>query len=39
MSSDVKPGNMFLLQHGEEDAIPAFVDWQYTGIGKGATQA
>jgi len=28
---DVKPGNMFMMP----DATPAFIDWQYTAVGKG----
>ena len=31
MHGDVKPGNMFLMG----DGVPAFIDWQYTAIGKG----
>jgi len=28
---DVKPGNMFMMA----DKTPAFIDWQYTAVGKG----
>ena len=28
---DVKPGNMFMMG----DGTPAFIDWQYTAVGKG----
>lgn len=28
---DVKPLNMFMMPNGE----PAFIDWQYTAVGKG----
>lgn len=28
---DIKPGNMFLMP----DGTPAFIDWQYTAVGKG----
>jgi len=28
---DIKPGNMFLMG----DGTPAFIDWQYTAVGKG----
>ena len=28
---DVKPGNMFMMG----DSTPAFIDWQYTAVGKG----
>jgi len=31
LHGDVKPANMFMLK----DNIPAFIDWQYTKIGKG----
>ena len=30
---DVKPGNMFLMG----DGTPAFIDWQYTAVGKGCS--
>ena len=30
---DVKPGNMFLMG----DGAPAFIDWQYTAVGKGCS--
>lgn len=43
---DVKPGNMFMIPDDDEDAgdkgpshwrgmVPAYIDWQYTAIGKG----
>lgn len=31
LHGDVKPANMFMLK----DGTPAFIDWQYTKIGKG----
>mmetsp|Transcript_4220 Transcript_4220/g.10949 ORF Transcript_4220/g.10949 Transcript_4220/m.10949 type:complete len:380 (-) Transcript_4220:16-1155(-) len=30
---DVKPGNMFMMPNG----TPAFIDWQYTAVGKGCS--
>ena len=30
---DIKPGNMFLMG----DGTPAFIDWQYTAVGKGCS--
>eukprot|EP01062_Namystynia_karyoxenos_P023925 TRINITY_DN19283_c0_g1_i1.p1 TRINITY_DN19283_c0_g1~~TRINITY_DN19283_c0_g1_i1.p1 ORF type:complete len:413 (+),score=107.14 TRINITY_DN19283_c0_g1_i1:93-1331(+) len=43
LHGDVKPGNMFMVPHAGKDEktrrwqgkIPAFIDWQYTAIGKG----
>ena len=30
---DIKPGNMFMMG----DGTPAFIDWQYTAVGKGCS--